>query len=39
MKRILLLLTVAAAMVAMTRLEAVAHFDFLEEPPPLYRRP
>jgi hypothetical protein len=37
-KRILLLLTVAAAMVAMTRLEAVAHFDLLEQPSPLYRR-
>jgi hypothetical protein len=37
-KRILLLLTVAAAMVAMTRPEAVAHFDLLEQPSPLYRR-
>jgi hypothetical protein len=41
MKRIPLLLPVAlavAAMVAMTRPEAVARFDLLEEPPPLYRR-
>jgi len=39
MKRILLLLTLAvAAMVVITRLEAVARFDLLEEPPPLYRR-
>jgi hypothetical protein len=40
MKRILLL-TVAlavAAMVAITRLEAVARFDLLEEPPPHCRR-
>jgi hypothetical protein len=40
MKRILLLLTVAlvmAAMVAITRLEAVAGFDLLEESPALYR--
>jgi hypothetical protein len=37
MKRILLSLMVAlAAMAAMTRLEAVASFDVLEEPPPLY---
>jgi hypothetical protein len=38
MKRILLLLTVAlimAAMVTITRLEAVAWFDLLEGPPPL----
>jgi hypothetical protein len=40
MKRILLLLMVAvAAMVAITRLEAVARFDLLGEPSPLYRRP
>jgi hypothetical protein len=41
MKRILLLLTVAlimAAMVAITRLEAVARSDLLEGPPPLYSR-
>jgi hypothetical protein len=35
MKRMPLLSTVVAAMVAITRLAAVARFDLLEEPPPL----